>query len=131
MQPARLARTRKAPRHRRRFGLDEDDLADVMAAYWLQEWGIVQGVPPDAQPPTRAVRAVEDAVRRALQTNAAAGHLSDAQRRALIRRLDALAAADQAAAPSLDRQKAIGARFMADGIDLSRLHLTDAGFLRK
>ncbi|SNB69642.1 hypothetical protein SAMN07250955_10727 [Arboricoccus pini] len=125
-----------------RYGLSGDNLADVMAAYWVNSWEVVsEGASTDAVPSGRAMLAVEGSLKQALLENAALPKLSDAQKQAMADSmiyqsvLASAAAESMGKTPDPARRAAfidqVNAPFAAAGVDLRQLSLTEEGFIRR
>lgn len=144
--PANAARLRQAVRQNDLLGLWErhvavdglrrGDVADAMAAYWVQNWQIANKVSYTSRAQVQAVRGQ---VARALGASPAFARMGDAARQELAETYmlnfvaqgsafsDAVARKDAALAARLS--DAAVARFRSDmKLDLRRLRLTPAGF---
>ena len=116
------------------LGLRVDDLADAYALWWVAAWQATQGANPT---PSRAVlQAVRAQVMRAITTTPALANTSDADRQNLAEALltqtmllDAMV--EQARRPEEQRDIAAAAAQGAAGmgLDLSRMRLTETGFV--
>ncbi|WP_233503517.1 DUF6683 family protein [Sphingomonas psychrotolerans] len=117
-------------------GLRRGDVADAMAAYWVQNWQIANKVPFASRAQVQAVRGQ---VSRALAASPAFAKLDDAARQEMAETFmlnfvaqgsafsDATARRDAGAAARLS--DAAAARFRQGmNLDLRRLRLTAAGF---
>ncbi|MCW4461240.1 hypothetical protein OK349_05935 [Sphingomonas sp. BT-65] len=123
-------------RHVATDGLRRGDVADAMAAYWVQNWQIANKVPFTSRAQVQAVRGQ---IASALGTSPGFARMNDAARQELAETYmlnfiaqgsafsDATARRDAALATRLS--DAAVARFRADvKLDLRRLRLTPAGF---
>lgn len=123
-------------RHVATDGLRRGDVADAMAAYWVQNWQIANKVPFTSRAQVQAVRGQ---IASALGASPGFGRMNDAARQELAETYmlnfiaqgsafsDATTRRDAALAARLS--DAAVARFQADvRLDLRRLRLTPAGF---
>ncbi|TCS15915.1 DUF6683 family protein [Caulobacter sp. BK020] len=119
-------------------GLRRGDVADAMAAYWVQNWQIANKVPFTDRTQVQAVRGQ---VYRALGANPQFARLDDAARQEMAEVFmynfvaqgsafsDATAKGDKSLASRLS--DAAVARFRSEmNVDLRQLRLTPAGFVR-
>lgn len=143
--PAQAARLRQViqtqdlvgawERHVSVDGLRRGDVADAMAAYWVQNWQIANAV---AFTDRAQVQAVRGQVARALASNSAFARLDDAGKQEMaetfmlnfVAQGSAFSAAQGDAALSRRLSDAAVARFRAENLDLRQLKLTKAGFVR-
>lgn len=125
-----------------RYGLSADNLADVMAAYWINSWEVVnEGLAGDSTPSARAMLAVEGSLKQTLLENAALPKLSDGQKQAMadsmIYQSVLASATEKAMGKTADPASRtafvdqVNAPFLAAGVDLRHLNLTEEGFVRR
>lgn len=118
-------------------GLRPGDVADAMAGYWILNWVMANGADSDRA----EAQAVREQMRRMIAARPGFSRLGNAERQEMAEVLmlnfliqhaaytDAMARGDSATAARLG--EAAVSRFQTEmGVDLRRLHLTNAGFVR-
>lgn len=118
-------------------GLRPGDVADAMASYWILNWVMANG----ADSNRTEAQAVREQVRRMIAASPGFSRLGNAERQEMAEVLmlnfliqhaaytDAMARGDRDTAARLG-EAAIGRFEREMGVDLRRLHLTNAGFVQ-
>lgn len=123
----------------RSFGYSSDNLADVMTAYYVINWEVVNG--EDATRHPDGIRAINRALTSTLAASPELQAMSDAEKQEAAEIMAYMATIAGAAKNELrdrgdgaglaDLQSAIRQTVLKQGIDLARLQLTDQGFVSR